>query len=95
MADVSDLASFPPVKMCQIDGLEGIEIFAMIRVQLREIAQKNERGGAKNSRPPPVGRGLNREVCPNYNRNILHDKTLTNIRLWIHLHEILNDVTQK
>ena len=31
MADVSTLASFPFVRMCQIDGLEGIEHFVIIR----------------------------------------------------------------
>ena len=30
MAEVSDLASFSDVRMCQIDGLEGIENVAMI-----------------------------------------------------------------
>ena len=56
MSDVSNLASFPFVRMCQIDGLEGIENLAMICAKLRKITQKNDRE-TKNSRPP-VSRGL-------------------------------------
>ena len=47
VADVSNIASFPFVKTCQIDGLEGIEDLATIRTQLREISRKNERGRGK------------------------------------------------
>ena len=34
LADVSNLARFPAVRMCQIDGLEGAENLAMIPTQL-------------------------------------------------------------
>ena len=49
--DVSDLVSFPFVRMCQIDDLEGIENLMMIRMELREVSQENERGS--KSSPPP------------------------------------------
>ena len=57
MTDVSSLASFPFVRMCQIDGLEGIKKFGDDPyVTLGDIAE-NERG-ANNCPPPPVERGL-------------------------------------
>ena len=55
MADVSKLTSFPFVRTCKTDSLESTENLAMICSQLREISQKNERGGGNS---PPVSRGL-------------------------------------
>ena len=54
MADISKLPSFPFVRTCKIDSLEGTENLAMIRLLIREMSRKKERG-AKNN--PPVSRG--------------------------------------
>ena len=42
--NLSKLASFPLVRVCEIDHREGTENLAMIRWQLREISRKNSRG---------------------------------------------------
>ena len=55
MADVSKLASFPFVRMCQINGLERTENLPMIRRTSGDIAGKREWG--QNS-PSPVSSGL-------------------------------------
>ena len=49
MADASKLASFHFVRMCKIDGLEGIENLADPYVASGDIAEKREGGIA----PPP------------------------------------------
>ena len=57
--DVWEVTTFPFVRMCQIDGLEGIGNLVMVRLKLREMSRKNEMGRGKNS--PPVSRGLSEE----------------------------------
>ena len=58
MAVVSELASFPFVRMCQIDVSEGIENVAMTHTLFRDIAEKREGVGGQKVAPPPVSRGL-------------------------------------
>ena len=70
MADVLNLVSFPLVRMCQIDGLEGIENLAMVRTWLQEVSQKNERGGAKIA--PLVSRGLRKRQPHHQGRYRVH-----------------------
>ena len=56
MADVSELTSFPFVRMCPINGLEGTENLATMRFKLRKISRKNERG--QKIAPPLVSPGF-------------------------------------
>ena len=57
MADVSNVASLPFVKMCPIDCLEGLENFGDdLYVTSGDIAGKRE-GGQKIAPPPLSGAG--------------------------------------
>ena len=47
IVDVSEETNFSFVRMCQIDGLEGVKNLAIIRLKLREVSRNNERGGQK------------------------------------------------
>ena len=47
MAKILNLASFPFVRTCQFDGLEGIKNVAMIRTKLRKISREKQEGGGK------------------------------------------------
>ena len=59
MSRVSNLASFPFVRMCQIDGSEGIKKFGDDPlVTLGDIVDKREGGIA----PPPASRGLKKFI---------------------------------
>ena len=51
-AGLSELASFPLVRMCELGDREGTESLAVIRMQLREISQKIPRGGGAKDSPP-------------------------------------------